>query len=805
MGDRIFFGLYNSTRGDAAHEGRFIMASAANAITLALDALTSGQKSQVEALEKSTGVAVSLELLENIVADAIGKNLSGIPFLTYVMEQTGSWGKYGVEAISIAGAPKLMKELGRIGREKGIDPKTMGLIELFGTDLIEAVTRGAVNASDPAARRNKIAEIATRVAIRASNAFRDYAMFVHLRQLDQAGNPLPADQHGYYSACSVWQTTVGGWVASHPAQTHNSGGGKGQQARTYTDPAPKMSVVDGEYMDLIATGGHKCPACLRLSGGTEADRKVLTFWEKAMANPEVVDVLDAVVRDVSAGNRPEIGVDWLEEIAEKCDFNAILVPSRKIHPRLVLVRGMTGKYLGIYPSDVKYFFSWIKAFGGAKLTSLHAAEETAHNVLAELKHAFDHRGKGDGMSLFRKALGAFFIAVVFYMAVWPIATLGIWGLGAFGSFQNPGWNVALGMIGTLSLILWVTFWYSEAGVKKAFGGILHPHIDEHGTPSLANTARNITALFVGATVVSLLEIDIFEICLGIDSQVIRLVTVPGVMLAAIAYDRTAAAWHGSAKINALREKLSFGTVWQLSAIGTLTFLLAIPIGVHGYNAANTTFPVVVESAVVDGKTVFFVPTPNGGAFRLNKVVGRMQADKIEAGMRTAQAPANDSLVTVAQEGDYESSAELCLPKGMPLNLPGYSELIATYGKGEKDSAGKDLAGTEIPCNDGAGRNWVIRTNVFGRKYDDGVTEYSSLDELRASIDAEAPVIEVATQDGEKTTTKGSETSAKSTMESQPAADIPVHQATVATTESHEDFCKRQAGRTYHTRHLLGCD
>lgn len=776
---------------------------AGNAVSLALDALTSGHAGQVEALEKSTGGAVSLELLENIVADAISKNFSGIPFLTYVMEQTGSWGKYGVEGLSIAAAPKLMKELARIGREKGVDPKTMGLIEIFGTELIEAVTRGTLNASDPAARRNKIVEIATRVAIRASNAFRDTLMTVHLRQLDAAGNPLPADQHGYYSACAIWQTMVGGWVASNPGQTRTRGGGKGQQQTTYTDPAPKMTVVDGEYMDLVATGGHKCPACLRLTGGTEADRKVLTFWEKALANQKVLDVLDAVVRDVATGNRPEIGADWLDEVSRECDFNAVLVASERVHPRLVRVISPIGKYIGIYPSDVKFFFSWLKAFGGAKLTSLHAAQDAAHNVLGELKHAFEHRGKGDGMGLLWKALGAVLLAVVLYMAAWPLMTLGIWGFGAFGSFQNPGWNVAFGMLGTLSLILWLAFWHSEAGVQKAFGGIIHPHVDEHGTPGIANTARNIAALFVGATVVSLLEIDIFDICLGVDSQVIRMVTVPGVMLAAIAYDRTAAAWHGSAKINALRERLSFGTVWQLSAIGTLTFLLAIPIGARQYFAANTTFPVIVESAVVDGKTVFFVPTPNGGAFRLEDVVGRMQAEKIEAGMRTAQASADGMLVTVAQEGDYEPSKELCLPKGMPLNLPGYAEMVATYGKDEKDAAGKDLAGTEIPCNDGKGRNWVIRARFWGREYDHGATEYVSLKELKAAIDAEAPVVVVASTAGGTVTTKGSATNPQSAPEPQHEYVAPV--TTVTTTESHEAFCGRQANRPPHTRKLLGCD
>lgn len=547
----------------------------------------------VETAHKSTGLKVGGEVFENIIADTVAKGYKGLPFVREILRRTNGWGKYGLEALSISVAPLLAKQIGNFAGKFGLDAKTRGYIELGFIDLAEGVSRGAIAASDPN-REVKIDALVEQVKKRFENAFRDHLGVIHLARLaddgtvleDSATPPRPL-------ACVHWQQMTAGWDAQHPdiIVRGNNGGNNNQnqnQGRGRDIPGLKIPYERGGY-DAFVIGSatpHLCPVCFAIAGAAaKPAEKAAAWWPRVDGNAAVKRVLLAVTHKVGkATDKKFVMVDLLEDLEKACSFEAIKIACEDIEPRLVEVQQFrketdaagvvtevpAGSYDEISDADMEHFRVWIDGLGGAELTVANKAKVAG----LDLKERFDDAMKS--MGIWAWVVLAFAASLVFgYAIVWPVVTLAIWAVGVFfpgdllrfgDTDYGPALNVACMLVSSMSLIVWVSFWKTAEGTKKMFGGLI-----QHGS-DLANLARNFTALFLGASLVALLEL-IVGAALSTDTTALRMYSVPGVMLSAIVVDQTAAAWSVSKTITDWREKYALRTLVSASAIGLVILVV----------------------------------------------------------------------------------------------------------------------------------------------------------------------------------------------------------------------------------------
>lgn len=389
------------------------------------------------------------------------------------------------------------------------------------------------------------------------------------------------------------------------------------------------------------------------------------------------------------------------------------------------------------------------------------------------------------------ALGS---AVLLGYLAWAGVTLYLYGVSLFPGFDwwlTPKTvdGQAIGMfLMSISALLWFVVWYFSSAIQWATAGILKSE--------LPATAKATTVLFCGtaAVAISLLLID--SMSKGVPFMPSMWLTV--FVLTSIAGDRLHSMWYAELTIAERWKMITLGKLNAISALSTGAIAVALGMTAYSWIVPAATFQVAVEK----NGGAFYVPTPKGGAFRPEDVLGRIFVDKIKFAMK----PTN------------ESRQVACLPKGVALDLPGYAESV------ERDSAGKD-----VPCeNRATGQQWVVRENFWGRTFDGGAKEYGSLAELVVDAqkadaalkealkvpptEAEKKVADDKTKaDAEVEATRKAKALVDTTPKANPApapSPVPVPVAvpapTVAASESHADFCKRQAGKTFHTRQLLGC-
>lgn len=430
----------------------------------------------------------------------------------------------------------------------------------------------------------------------------------------------------------------------------------------------------------------------------------------------------------------------------------------------------------------------------ANIPPLAQAEIAAHNVIDQAKHIWhgivhsetDDDGHEKPWSWKAKlalvvSLGTVVGIPLGYIA-WAVASVTLFCAGVFGWWEDQAWNNYLILIGSIGAILWLACWYFGAAVERVFGGLIHTHVDDHGNTGLTDTARNITALFFGSGTVAMLLCDAGMI-LGIETYAIRAIVIPVVIASIIAYDRYAATGHGSEAVHHLVEHLKVKTIGRLAAIASFAAVIGIgPLSYIEYQKLNTSFQVVVEQK----GGAFYVPTPKGGAFAPEDVLGNIKATFIEGAMTHKSGP----VTTV------DTSKTVCLPVGTALDLPGYAEMVQP--KNDPSCA----AGTV---------SWAVRENVTGRLFDGGPKEYGSLAEMpaaEAKAKAEADRLAAGAQAKAELEAKAkadAEALAKAQAKATTVTERTAGQADpVRTVVSDADRCAQYAAYPPHLRATQGC-
>ncbi|OGL95599.1 hypothetical protein A2348_01765 [Candidatus Uhrbacteria bacterium RIFOXYB12_FULL_58_10] len=644
----------------------------------------------------SLGLTVAGETLEDVVKEITAENVKGIRFFTELLKRLDSrWGKHGLNAMNHGVAAAIARKVTAL--MPGLDPGTRVMAQVFLGDFLAGVGKGVIAASDPN-REQKIDALGAQVARRFGNAFRDALGVVHLARLAADGS-MDVDAKGRPQACSHWQQMTSGWDLLHPDTTQTTGGNqqqRGQPRQTTRVPGALIPYQVGDFDALAGNGEpHVCPECLRLNGA--AQPKAQSFWARVRADEKMCRVLVAAARRDSGTDREgRLFIDLSEDLAAKGDFDALAIVCHDIDPRLVDTRKSgVHQCFEIKNADAKLLRAWFDGPGGAELGTGNKAREATHGAIEAVKRALKH----GGLAAWAAAAFAIGIPVAYFIVAVPI--VGIYGAGVFGWWQNQHWNVGLTLAGSILALLWLLPWYSVAGLVRVFGGIFHPHADEHGSPSLANSARNITAYLFGLGVTAMLIADM-GILFGFPTFLVRLVTIPVIALALIAYDRIGARWgHDSEEIHHLLEKLSLGNIRTLATVSAALAVIGIgPLAYKQYVDGNIAFQVaVVEQEITvqvpkpggkDGETeektikVKYIATPSGGAFRVEDILGAVGAQSATVG-------------------------EVCVPKGTDIDLPGYVE--------------KEIGG----CASGVG--YAVRKHLFGRFLDEGPQEYSSIEAL----------------------------------------------------------------------------
>lgn len=603
----VSFTIHSFYRDGSRKEGKMLNGHAAGlGLSTLVGALVHGNAKDVAAVDAAhagTGLKVGREMLENIAADTVAKGYKGLPFIREMLRRTDGWAKYGLEALSIAAAPAIASQLGKIAGNLGLDAKTRGYLEMAFVDLAEGVSRGAITASDPN-REAKIDALVVQVKKRFDNAFRDHLGVIHLARLADDGSVQEdSATPSRPLSCVHWQQMTSGWDSQHPdiiVRANNNGGNNNQnqnQGRGRDIPGLKIPYERGSY-DVFAAGTtepHLCPACFSLRGtAAKPAENAAAWWPKVDGNAAVKRVLLAVTHKVGKDEAKQyVMVDLLEDLEKACSFEAIKILCEDIDPRLVEVQQFrqetdaagvitevaVGKYDEISDADMKHFRVWIDGLGGAELTMASKAKAGLFDLKEHFARFMSGKDEKDASGkaknfwplLISVAIAAAGI-VIGYMCIAPVVTLAIWAVGVFVPDGYAWINISAAMVSTLFLILWLTPWYTSEGIKKVFGGLLSSEVDANGSPGLANLARNITALFVGSSLLALLELFLGTIS-GVDSTLLRAFSVPGAMLGAIAVDRLAAAWLGSQKITEWREKYTLRTAVSVSAIGLIILVV----------------------------------------------------------------------------------------------------------------------------------------------------------------------------------------------------------------------------------------
>lgn len=551
--------------------------------------------------------------------------------------------------------------------------------------------------------------------------------YVHKARVDGSSNLVLFPGRGHANTvCNLMSRAIEMHDLAFP--THTSGGGKNKTGA----PIPVTHHKGHEFRvdeptDVLTAAATKKPPCPDCFPGMTflapaAPAKAATFFEKVRGNQDVVDVLGAIIRFVATHPRAHIKVDLMEDIQGHCDFAALVTICELIRPRLISVTdGATPpvhQYYGIEEAEVNEFFTFIDGFGGGELKAFNKADEAAHGVLENLKHAWEHRGEhGLLSSAFLNALTAVLATVVGYLFLAPLAILGIWGVGVFGPFDNPVWNLAGIGIGSIGLILWFVPWYSLPGVTTFFGGIFHPHVNDHGEPTIANTARNATALFLALGLVGVLVLDI-ESVVGIHMPAVRAFVVLGMSLALIAYDRVGAGAHGEEKIHHLLVDLKFGNIKVLSVVALVMAVSSLPMAYRIYVDQATVYRAAV---VKTAEGVAYIPTPKGTVFKPEDILGATEAKAVVDGVASGE------------------KKPICLSEGVDFDLPGYTEKVVKapsigWGLSAWLAADKPV-GVPDPMACAVGTTgYAIRANLPGKRlaWERKATEYASVEALQAA-------------------------------------------------------------------------
>ena len=656
-----------------------------------ISALVLGDQTKAHSL----GITVVGETLEDVVKEVSAEHFKGVRFFTELLKRLDSkWGKHGLNALSHGAAAAVARKLTQL--VPGLDPSTRAVANVFIGDMLAGLGKGVIAASDPD-RTKKIDALGAAVSRRFGNAFRDHLGVIHLAALAADGTP-ELDDRNRPVACVHWQQMVTGWDLAHPVANRQQGGRQNQNQPQQSAQQPaQISYRMGEFSTLTAPGTepHVCPVCMQLQGSAQVKGK--SFWARVREDEKMHRVLVAVARkDVGQERDKRLFIDLSEDFAANGDLDALAIICHDVYPRLKSAqRGGKHQYYEITDEDAKLLRAWFDGPGGAELGMANKARETEHGAVETVKHALAHGGPA-AWGAAALALG---IPLVYFGIAFPI--VGVYGAGVFGWWQNAHWNIGLTLAGAVLALLWLIPWYSVAGLMKVFGGIFHPHADEHGTPNLANSARNITAFLFGLGITSMLIADT-GIIWGFNTFLIRLVAIPVIALALIGYDRIGARWgHSSKEIHHLLEKLSFNNIRTLAFVATALALIGIgPLAYVEYVSANTAFVVeVAEKEIVvsvpqgNGKAVKeekrkvkYIPSPKGGAFRVEDILGRVAAESAQVG-------------------------KVCVSKGTDIDLPGYVE------KESSDGCDKGKVG------------YAVRERAFAFIPDDAAVEYESLEAL----------------------------------------------------------------------------
>lgn len=444
-----------------------------------------------------------------------------------------------------------------------------------------------------------------------------------------------------------------------------------------------------------------CPQCFPLSVASVAPApKAKSFWQKVDENEAVKDCMAALRRHAAThGERAHIDVDHMEDV-ERLDFDALRVLCEGMHGRVTRVTDSSGALLWVEMDEAaaKEFVIGLDSIG-TELTFSNKATEAAHHVLAQFRHAWEH---GSGWA----KLAAFgVLAAPLAYVLWGTVTLAVYVWAGLGSEPegHPFLNTGMLLLSYFSAVLWLSVWYGAEGLSKAFGGFIHPHVDEHGNTAWSQTARSIAALLGALMLVALVILGGGHLVGLADTGSIRLMVLPAMFAAVVAYDRIGSRWHDSEGIHHLLESLSHGNIRTLSVVAALLAALGIgPLLYAEYAGATTQFrlqvaarDITVQAPKAGGKagetedttvTVAYIPTPSGGAFRVEDVLGAVMASSATSG-------------------------PVCVPKGTSIDLPGHTE---------KEEAGGCATG-EV--------GFSVRRNPFGWRFGSGPREYATLESL----------------------------------------------------------------------------
>jgi len=514
---------------------------------------------------------------------------------------------------------------------------------------------------------------------------------VHYELVDGAGNPVSYPGRGFsQSCCSMLGHAVRDNDLRYSASNRNGGNNNGRQQQQQQPQRHELIVRRSDLPTALRIKGHVCEQCrgampLATAASTQ---KTLTFWQKVNGSDAVKDVLAALRHHAATHPRPHIATDHLEDVA-RLDFDALRILCESFHARVTQVTDPQSGAVQFVEMDemtAKEFVIGLDSIG-TELKFSNRADEAAHNAWEKVKHAWEHGGP----AAWGLAALALILPVGYFLSAVPIA--GIYGAGLFGWWKNQHLNIGLTGVGAILALLWFIPWYTVTGLKGVFGGIFQPNVDTHGSPTLTNTARAVTAFLFGLGVTAILIADV-GIMFNFSTYVIRFIVIPVIALAIIAYNRIGASNQESQAVRALMEQLSLGNIKTLSAVSAVLVVIAVgPLAYIEYVASNTMFRLAVEKTDIDGTSVFYVPTPDGRVFRIEDLFGQLKANEIETSMT----------------GDR---MELCLPLGTVVDLPGYTE--------------KTVEG----CKDGE-VGYAIRTNPLGMKIG-GASSYDSLESLAAA-------------------------------------------------------------------------
>jgi hypothetical protein len=624
------------------------------------------------------------------------------------------WGKIFAKG-GAHGVTSLLME--KIVAHAGItDPVTRAMLQIFVGGTVaggaeQGIDKMAAFFNDPNKRAGAIGKAienvmptsakpnAGIVAVTYQQGSRGSA-FTHRAKTDSAGVIIQFPGQSFANTlCDCMAVDFAFHDVAHP--TTAKGGGKDNKGNTQPTVVTqgKRFLVD-QPTDIATALRSKPVLCLQCfplgAASVAAAPKAKTFWQRADESEAVKTCLAALRRHAATSSRPHIAVDHMEDV-EKLDFDALRLLCESLVARVVEHVDDSGgtrrvMFYEMDDSTAKEFVLGLDSIG-TELKFSNKVEETAHNAWATFKHEIAHASGWDKAA----ACAVLAIPAIYVLSAVPIIV--VYGAGIFGWWQNQTWNVGLTLAGALLALLWLIPWYSMEGIGRFFGGFFHVHADEHDTPTLANTARNITALLFGIGVTAILVSDL-GLAFGFGTFYIRFALISAIVLALIGYDRIGARWgHDSEEIHHLLERLSLNNIRTLAAVATVLAVIGIgPLAYLQYVESSTKFALAVEKGAVDGNDVYFVPTPDGRLFRPADIFGLQAAAKIEEKMKT----------------DDADRSVICLADGTDIDVPGYTEKWA----GECVLSGEDKGG-----------QLAIRANPFGWRFGGSAMAYDTLEAL----------------------------------------------------------------------------